>query len=990
MKLIIDKEVDLNEKDLLSTKSYAKSLEKLILDSPKGTPVTIGLFGEWGSGKSSVIKTLNSNLKENQTQKVKFIVYDAWKYANDSFRRMFLLRLQKALGLNPADKMSSFYLNTNTELKVNRTFNLPYLTLIAAALLVILGIYNSFAGPEKGTVTLAILFSALGFLSTVFSKAFNEYKVSSQQPHLFAPEQFEECFNEMIAKALKKPSLLKSVANFVQQKNDGDIDRIVIVIDNIDRCHRDTAYELLTNTKNFIDTGLDVIFLIPVDDNALKKHLFKNGTEDRESEEFLRKYFNITLRIKPYKMTEIFDFAQQVHDEYQFGYQPDTVNIIAKEYASNPRRIIQFYNNLQIELMVMEEKYGQPFCKENEIAICKFLIIREEWNEEYLKLSLSPESFFREAEPKDEKDKSAYRLFLDSTQVSTRFLTFDNLQKILINSDNYDNLPETLLKAISENNFDDFDKRMSESGYNEKKVADYLLFSLKKAVKNGLFTTDVPETLDMLYNLLNHFQTLDASFYGRIESEISRAIDTHIGHTKSPDHLMLFSNHALERGINFMHSSLLKYFRNFEFEEGKFLDTEQYALYGAYIRHANNTQLENAKKAFDRYLRNPKMTDKVDPLLDGHRLESLYDRDIIAQFLTNPEILFWDNEHDYNSWLYLAKTLVNPTELLISVYTDAERSLDQDISQKDECIMVLFPVIQNTSAFPPADELTNLVSKVNDRLFISSRTSGSSRTRYLEDLAIERTEDTINYILQSYRITGGSSSAAGWIAELFRIFQEPVIKPKLAKLIARNDKSLDFASLKENILALTDADELSNQIWLDTIYRQKNGKPIYNSEEIKTVLTLIVDQTSGTPQQYQFIKQHLEFQDAKDIIPKVLIELEEGKFQELTMDIQSLAFDLITDERHISAYKNNFPILNIVASGGNKKQIKKMINLIKSNLLDIEQSNNTLELIRQINQMNPADAKSLLDFIGQNDVANIAAKKEVEETKSVLNKFTKT
>lgn len=59
MNILIDKEIDLNQKDLLNTKAYTKSLADLILNSPADQPFTIGLFGEWGSGKSSIIKTLN-------------------------------------------------------------------------------------------------------------------------------------------------------------------------------------------------------------------------------------------------------------------------------------------------------------------------------------------------------------------------------------------------------------------------------------------------------------------------------------------------------------------------------------------------------------------------------------------------------------------------------------------------------------------------------------------------------------------------------------------------------------------------------------------------------------------------------------------------------------------------------------------------------------------------------------------------------------------
>ena len=89
---IPDREIVLSkDTDLLNTSTYADNLTNLIQQAPKEQVFTIGLFGSWGSGKSSIIETSKKNLTCSEDVKVKFITYDAWKYANDSFRRMSLL-----------------------------------------------------------------------------------------------------------------------------------------------------------------------------------------------------------------------------------------------------------------------------------------------------------------------------------------------------------------------------------------------------------------------------------------------------------------------------------------------------------------------------------------------------------------------------------------------------------------------------------------------------------------------------------------------------------------------------------------------------------------------------------------------------------------------------------------------------------------------------------------------------------------------------------
>ena len=88
---------------MLHAASYVDTLTESVKNAPEGKSFNIGLFGEWGSGKSSIIRTfkkkIESETKANGKQ-VRVITYDAWKYANDSFRRMFLLQMQTEPGFD--------------------------------------------------------------------------------------------------------------------------------------------------------------------------------------------------------------------------------------------------------------------------------------------------------------------------------------------------------------------------------------------------------------------------------------------------------------------------------------------------------------------------------------------------------------------------------------------------------------------------------------------------------------------------------------------------------------------------------------------------------------------------------------------------------------------------------------------------------------------------------------------------------------------------
>ncbi len=107
---IPDKEIELTEDtDLLGTKVYSENLVKVIENAPKDEVFSIGLFGGWGTGKSSIIKSAQKELKKKTDENIEFVTYDSWKYSNDSFRRMFLLRIQEELKLQQCEEMKRFY-----------------------------------------------------------------------------------------------------------------------------------------------------------------------------------------------------------------------------------------------------------------------------------------------------------------------------------------------------------------------------------------------------------------------------------------------------------------------------------------------------------------------------------------------------------------------------------------------------------------------------------------------------------------------------------------------------------------------------------------------------------------------------------------------------------------------------------------------------------------------------------------------------------------
>ena len=91
-------------------------------------------------------------------------------------------------------------------------------------------------------------FTLLGLLITIFGGIFQKLKIQINKPVVFAPEQFEDCFRDMISKALKKRNIINNTytkaKDYVElgECSITNLNKLVIVIDNIDRCHNICKY----------------------------------------------------------------------------------------------------------------------------------------------------------------------------------------------------------------------------------------------------------------------------------------------------------------------------------------------------------------------------------------------------------------------------------------------------------------------------------------------------------------------------------------------------------------------------------------------------------------------------------------------------------------------------------------------------------------------------------------------------------------------------
>jgi len=74
--MLTDNEIRRIEEDSLQFKAFAQTIGNIITTSE--TPITIGVYGTWGSGKTSLMRMTQDILKDGD--KIKTVWFDAWKF----------------------------------------------------------------------------------------------------------------------------------------------------------------------------------------------------------------------------------------------------------------------------------------------------------------------------------------------------------------------------------------------------------------------------------------------------------------------------------------------------------------------------------------------------------------------------------------------------------------------------------------------------------------------------------------------------------------------------------------------------------------------------------------------------------------------------------------------------------------------------------------------------------------------------------------------
>jgi hypothetical protein len=344
-----------------SHRIIAKKIYQIIHSKLK-RPFVIGLFGQWGVGKSSIIEMLQDEGKNSKDTKI--IVVDAWRKHKDTFLRQFV----KKLAFQLLDGKSAQEIENEINIKkinnehhwkptpaANRWFCGFIVSMAVLACILSLNWYlkvdKDFPAASMATVFLTVL------IAVYFQYLLPKYSIktdsSEQDVTLHDITHFRRLYFQKIISPAK-------------------YNTICIVIDNLDRVSTDDAIAIIRTIKTFIVdaadewqtidkidfTSLDkVVFLLPCDNKALQRNV-SSSDNPQDACEFLRKFFNVSLRIPSFNDRDCYRYACNLLDKTNLKLNADhkdkIAHIMQSLFGANPRQPKIFINNFLAKFIAAE------------------------------------------------------------------------------------------------------------------------------------------------------------------------------------------------------------------------------------------------------------------------------------------------------------------------------------------------------------------------------------------------------------------------------------------------------------------------------------------------------------------------------------------------------------------------------------------------------------------------------------------------------------
>lgn len=337
MPSLLDREIKSDKDDAFGHRHFAQALESLIEAPHNQPPFSIGLLGNWGSGKSSIKAMYLKSLEDTRADgKIFQITFNAWRFGGENLKRALLRHVFLEIG-GEKNALDDALFNrieetcTKSPPTLQRFCNflsciLPaplQLFSIAIMLFFIMQWIPKYVDLSNAwiasTVTACITALGVAFVSQL--PKLNKLLIAqpSSTIRIDAPrstaEQYEDLLVDQLA-SFKKGTSLSGKGK--------KCERLVIFIDDLDRLSSEEMVTGLDAIRTFMEIplttkGMGIIFVISCDEDRVAEALYRskgNATDmpaavfnRMDARRYLDRIFQFRLEIPDFPKRDLRNFV---------------------------------------------------------------------------------------------------------------------------------------------------------------------------------------------------------------------------------------------------------------------------------------------------------------------------------------------------------------------------------------------------------------------------------------------------------------------------------------------------------------------------------------------------------------------------------------------------------------------------------------------------------------------------------------------------------
>ena len=381
-----DREIYRHDQDRLKFDHYAGVLAEIIREAD--TPLTLGVFGPWGSGKTSLLRLIKDALDEGDGEsKSRTLWFDAWTFDKEDalWRALILLVLKTLRKELPADSDDALKKLDDLEASLYRDVDrqeaggvtldwektgkaaVSGLTRLTLSLVPGIGTFLAKTAEEAQKQLSG------GTLDSLFD-AVQRKRREIHREHIESLEQFQQGFAELLKE------------HFLRKDR-----RLVVFIDDLDRCLPEKAISVLEAIKLFLDAP-GCVYVIGADRDVIEQGIrvkYKDffvgeaAATPITGDFYLEKIIQIPFHMPPLQEERIRDFI----DQYDESVPDDCAAILAIGIEPNPRKVKRTINVFRLLRKLAERRVAEKEIDQFDPGLlAKIVVIQSRWRGLYADL----------------------------------------------------------------------------------------------------------------------------------------------------------------------------------------------------------------------------------------------------------------------------------------------------------------------------------------------------------------------------------------------------------------------------------------------------------------------------------------------------------------------------------------------------------------------------------------------------------------------------